>query len=155
MTARIAFIDTSVLCNLVPVPGWDQDRDRVHAEYKTRKDENQQFILPITAVIETGNFIAQVPDGRVRRRTADAFDKLLRLIQSRKSPWVLHDVAWNADFIGLLLDGAATGISYVDHAQAKVGAGDLTILTEREQYRSRSGLDADVWTLDSALAAHG
>lgn len=154
MTARIAFIDTSVLCNFIPVPGRDQKRDAVLSEYEVRVGARQQFVLPITAVIETGNFIAQLRDGTARRSTAMAFDNLLRLVQERKAPWVLHDVAWNEAFLNTLLAGASTGMSYIDHAQAKVGIGDLTILTERDQYQARSRLAAEVWTLDEALAAH-
>lgn len=154
MPSAVVFIDTSILCNLVPVPGKDQRRHAVQAEMRARLAEGEQFVLPITSVIETGNFIAQLPDGGRRRAAAETLQKLLLLVCRGEAPWVLHDVAWNADFLEHFLRGADTGIAYVDHAMAQVGAGDLCIITERDHYRSRTRVPARIWSLDTALAAH-
>ena len=152
--ASVVFIDTSILCNLIPVPGRNQHESQVKGEMSTRLDAGHQFILPITAVIETGNFVAQIGDGGERRKTAAKFEGILRLICEGKAPWVLHDVAWNQPFLEQFLDGAGTGMNYTEHAQNRVGAGDLCILTERRHYMTRTGINADVWTLDSALNSH-
>lgn len=151
--SAISFIDTSILCNLVPVPGYDQHREQVTEEMTLRLNRGEQFILPITAVIETGNHIAQLPSGGVRREAATKLDAMLRLICAGRAPWILHDIAWNGDFLQRLLDGADTETSYVDQAVAKVGAGDLCILTERLAFSERSGIRAGVWTLDGGLSA--
>ncbi|WP_210424411.1 hypothetical protein [Gephyromycinifex aptenodytis] len=150
----IAFIDTSVLCNLIPVPGMDQSSAEIKTELKVRLAEGWQFILPITSVIETGNHIAHLSDGRLRRATADTFVKIMQLVQQGKAPWLLHDVPWDADFLKLLLAGADTGSGYVDNATRGVGAGDLCILTERLTYQARSGIRAEIWSIDSDLTAH-
>lgn len=150
----VVFIDTSVLCNLIPVPGRNQDEEQVREELSSRLQNGDQLILPITAVIETGNFVAQLGDGRERLATAQKLEDILRLICASKAPWVLHDVAWNQLFLKLFLDGAGTGMTYTEHAQNNVGAGDLCILTEREHYRARTKINAEVWTLDHALSAH-
>lgn len=149
------FIDTSILCNLIPVPGRNQQENEVRNEMSTRLKAGQKFILPITAVIETGNFIAQISDGRQRLTTATKLEEILRFICAGKAPWVLHDVSWNQAFLEEFLDGAGTMMSYSQHAQNKVGAGDLCILTERQNYRFRTRIDAEVWTLDGALNSHG
>lgn len=151
---RVVFLDTSIVCNLVPVPGFDQDSAEVTEEMSTRMKSGTQFILPITAVIETGNHIAQLPKGDARRKAADRFSTILTMVISNRSPWVLHDIAWNTAFLQSFLDGAETGSSYVQHALNGVGAGDLCILTERQQYQSRSHLAAEIWTLDHGLNAH-
>lgn len=151
---NVVFIDTSVLCNLVPVPGRDQHRSAVQEELKRRLERNDSFVLPITAVIETGNFIAQLNDGGVRRSTARTMEKLLRLVCEEKAPWVLHDVAWNREFLEQFLNGADTCIDYMAHAQARLGAGDLCILVERQRYQSRTKIKAEIWTLDKGLGAH-
>ncbi|MDO5285292.1 MAG: hypothetical protein Q4G45_00490 [Actinomycetia bacterium] len=155
MTPAIWFIDTSVLTNLLPVPGRDQDSAAVRDLLQDRTDRGDRFILPITSVIETGNFVAQIPDGHVRRSTAQRFEHLLRLVANGKSPWIFHDVPWNAQFLQRLLDGAGTEISYLNHAIAEVGMGDLCILTERDHYHRRTRVRAKIWTLDHELAAHG
>lgn len=149
----ITFIDTSILCNLVPVPGYDQQRQQVKDEMGHRLDNDEQFILPITAVIATGNHIAQLSSGGARRQAASNLAALLGLIRDGKAPWVLHDVRWDQDFLQQLLEGADTGTNYIDHAQAGVGAGDLCILTERQTYSMRSRIPTDIWTLDGGLAA--
>lgn len=40
----VVFIDTSVLCNLLPVPGRDQDQKQVRAEMQKRFGAGEQFI---------------------------------------------------------------------------------------------------------------
>jgi hypothetical protein len=150
----ISFIDTSILCNLVPVPGFDQQHEQILAEMGDRLNNGEEFILPITSVIETGNHIAQLSSGSARRQAATKLDALLRLICAGRAPWVLHDVAWDSSFLQQLLDGADTATTYIDHAQAGVGAGDLCILTERQAFSKRSRIPAGIWTLDGGLAAH-
>ncbi len=149
----LTFIDTSILCNLVPVPGYDQQRAEVAGEMSDRLRAGEEFILPITSVIETGNHIAQLGSGGARRQAATRLDAMLRMICAGQAPWVLHDVAWNRDFLQQLLDGADTQTSYIEHAQSGVGAGDLCILTERQSFTERSRIPAAIWTLDQGLSA--
>lgn len=149
----ICFIDTSVLCNLVPVPGYDQHRAQIVKEMGHRLDNGVEFILPITTVIETGNHIAQLDSGRARRQAATKLDAFLRLICAGQSPWYLHDVAWGKDFLQTMVDGADTSTSYIEHAQAGLGAGDLCILNERQAFSQRSRIPASIWTLDEGLSA--
>ncbi len=150
----ISFLDTTVLCNLIPVPGRDQHRNEVRAEMAARLGRGEQFILPITAVIETGNFVAQLADGRERRHCAQTLGEMLRLVCQRKAPWVLHDVEWSRPFLESFLAGADTGATFIELAMQGLGAGDLCILTERAAYRERVRLDVGIWSLDQGLAAH-
>lgn len=150
----VSFIDTSVLCNLIPVPGRDQNAEEVKRVMIDRLAQGERFILPMTSVIETGNFIAQLKDGTVRRQTAGKLEQILRLICEGKAPWVLHDVAWDRSFLNQFLEGADTMMSYVQHAVNQLGAGDLCILTERQQYHDRSGIRANIWTYDEGLDSH-
>ncbi len=150
----MVFIDTSVLCNLVPVPGKDQNQEIVREELKIRIERGEQFILPITAVVETGNFIAQLNNGGLRRIAAQKLEAILRSICDGRSPWVLHDVPWDRNFLETLLEGADTGVDYVSHAQNQLGAGDLCVLAERHLYHLRSRVPATIWSLDAALNAY-
>ena len=151
---EVIFIDTSILCNIVPVPGFDQHREKVRAEMKEYVEKKAKFILPITTVIETGNHIAQLAGGNDRRESAERFSEILSIVVEHKAPWSLVDVEWREDFLSDLLEGADTEESLVDLAVRKVGLGDLCILTERMRYERRTQLRATIWTLDKALAAH-
>ncbi|MET9953415.1 hypothetical protein ABZ135_17950 [Streptomyces sp. NPDC006339] len=149
-------MDTSVLCNLLGVPGKSQDREKVLAELKQKRQARDcDLLLPVTAVIETGNHIAQLADGYHRRVYAEKFADTLRMVVDGKAPWALNEVEWNAAHLNALVEGGSTGASLVDHAANKVGCGDLNILIERDRYLARtSGIEATVWTLDHGLAAH-
>ncbi|ACZ84129.1 hypothetical protein [Streptosporangium roseum] len=154
MVRKVEFVDTSILCNLLDVPGRNQDYEAVARELKEKRQECD-LILPITAVIETGNHIAQLSDGRVRRDRADKLHALLELVITGRAPWVLHTVEWGEDFLHSLLAGAGTGTPFSDHVMAKLGLGDLCILAERELYRTRVvNVEVGIWTLDTQLRSH-
>lgn len=150
----VFFIDTSVFCNILPVPGRDQHRDAVMEELKALR-ERGTLILPVTTVIETGNFIAQLPSGGARRAAALRFVGVLQLICAGKAPWTLHQFAWDQAILEDLISGSGTGTTLVQHAEGKVGTGDLTILAEMRAYARRAQTAAvHVWSLDDALVAH-
>ncbi|WP_344099625.1 hypothetical protein [Myceligenerans crystallogenes] len=154
----MAFIDTSVLDNVVPVPGRDQDRETVEIGLKDRVERGVRLVLPVTAVIETGNHVAQVKDGRARRTTAERFVRLLELVRDGKAPWQFNPAAWSEDYWDALLRGASTGQTLLDLLCQQMGTGDLAIIAERDKYVAASGLPSDsveVWTLDGLLAAQG
>lgn len=133
----------------------DQDQTEVREELLAKIRDRETLILPITAIVETGNFIAQLNRGSVRRKTAELFVSLVRLVVEGRAPWSLHEFEWGADFLHRFLNGADTGANLVDHFTAGLGSGDLCILTERQAYRLRTGLaEVRLWTKDAALSAH-
>jgi hypothetical protein len=155
MHRKISFVDTTILCNLIPVPGRAQDRELVAAQMRAKERAGEVLILPVTAVVEAGNFIAQLPDGTARRTTAQTFERLMALVVAGNAPWQLHQFLWGEEFLQSFLAGADTGLTLVEHAVNKLGAGDLCILTERETYKSRTGIrSVDIWTRDAALSAY-
>jgi hypothetical protein len=152
----VVFVDTSVLCNLLSIPKKDQYREEIAAEL-VEKRKRCNLVLPITAIIETGNHIAQIGDGygNARRECAKKFVRLIEMMIAREAPWVLHSVEWDEQYLRTLLDGARTGSTLVDLATARLGCGDLSILVEVEIYRARTaGVDVDIWTLDDQLASY-
>ena len=156
MARKVEFVDTSILCNLLEVPGKCQDRGKVIDDLlRKQKARDCDLLLPVTAVIETGNHIAQLTDGRCRRNCAEKFAGVLRMVVEGKAPWTLNEVEWNAAHLNSLIEGGSTGSSLVEHACNKLGCGDLNILIERDRYLARtSGVKATVWTLDDLLSAY-
>lgn len=163
--ARVRFVDTSVLVELLEVPGKCQKRDETRAELERLLDDGCTLVLPITTVIETGNHIAQIPvgHGAARRECAERYVNLLRATAAERLPWVLHAVAWDERMLtklcnGVSLPGAGAAIGgFVELAGAgALGAGDLAILAECELYADRTaGVEVGVWTYDERLAAYG
>ena len=154
MARRVEFVDTSILCNLLDVPGKNQHQREIVEELRLKRRQCD-LILPVTAVIETGNHIAQLGNGHDRRDRATKLDALLNLVIRGEAPWVLHTVEWGEPFLRELLGGGGTRIGLADHAMSRLGLGDLCILTEREMYRRRvAGVEVGIWTLDEQLKAH-
>lgn len=152
---RAVFIDTSVLVNLLKVPGKNQQALKAAQDFMAlQEDSGVQFVLPVTAVIETGNHIAQLANGDTRRKIAETFGEVLELVTKSESPWVLHDFEWGEAFLDSFLNGAGTGQPWPELAQARLGGGDLSILVEAEMYRARLGIDYEIWTYDDGLRSY-
>ena len=148
------FVDTSIVTNILRVPGRDQQSAKAALELGEKIKAKDTLILPVTAVVETGNHIAQIADGRSRRETARRFSELLTLIVSDQAPWKLHVLGWDQAFLELLINAPTPGHSLVDLAVSGVGGGDACILAEREIYRRRTGLpNVHIWSLDAGLLA--
>ncbi|PID55150.1 MAG: hypothetical protein CSA58_08585 [Micrococcales bacterium] len=151
---NVTFIDTSVLLNVLDVPGRNQDAAAVKKTMGEVIDSGESLILPITAVIETGNHIAQLDNGQLRREFAQKLERVLRGVVAGNSPWVLHDIAWNSEFLEKLVGGAGTGQDFRSLLEQKVGVGDLCILAECNAYASRvKTATVRIWTLDRALSS--
>jgi len=149
------FVDTSVLVNPLNLHGFNQDKEAVADGLKQRLDAKNTLILPITAIIETGNHIAHHGDGSHRRVVAEKFATILQHTRNGTAPWQLHSVQWDSAFLEHVISGASTGMTLVDQAVNRMGRGDLCVLAEREAYRRRSGIkDVRVWSLDAHLRAH-
>ena len=155
-TPRVVFVDTSVMTCLLDVPGKNQDREEVIPQYQQYVDGGVTMILPVTSVVETGNHIAQLADGRLRREAAIRFDRTLAKVESGVAPWIPNELTWDPAMVGRLRNSEVAGDDLVERLAQKVGAGDCMILAERAEYSERSKIqleDITVWALDDGLAA--
>jgi hypothetical protein len=154
---RVSFIDTSVMCELVEVPGKCRGDEAIANELRTRSTDGERFIVPLTTVVETGNHIAQAKTGN-RRAAATRFAALLEAAAAGRTPFEANQVTWDPDFLAALLGGDSTGQSFVDLAgNGQMGGGDVAILVERDRYLATSALDRDrvgIWTLEAVLGAY-
>lgn len=157
--AETVFLDTSVLLNLLDIPGKNSDRERAVAEFKRLAlDAQVVLIIPVTAVIETGNHIAKLDDGGLRRQRAEQLCDWLRKAIDGTSPWGLSRAEWDDDTLRKLIDGHDSLPGLPDLAGQKVGAGDAAILHERRRFQERvdvpSGQPVRIWTYDNGLRAY-
>ena len=161
-TRRIVeFVDTSILLEILDVPGKAQHSAETKAKLRRRVEDGRQLILPTAAVIETGNHIHHLADGAQRRRCALDFAELLELSARGEAPWTLHDATWDVELLDRLRTGCATGADLAEHAtrgrSSGLGTGDMSILAERDLYRERRvdprSVDVRVWSVDRLLAS--
>lgn len=154
ITHQVWFIDTSVLLRLIGADGDDTARETA-SEFERLSEDGHQFVLPVTAIIEAGNQIAQRASDR--RRLAERLAKALEAASSAQPPWIVRATTWNRQFIDELLDGNSTGADLITLiGDGRLGSGDVAILVERDQFeRSTAYANVRIWSLDSTLAAYG
>jgi hypothetical protein len=154
MPAKVTFIDTSVLCELLEVPGMCAQHEDIRTEFELRDEDGERFVVPITAVIETGNHIAHAAGDR--RAAAERFVRFLAAAGSAEAPFTVHRLSWDDQFLVELCEGNGTGQPFIDLANGQMGAGDVAILVERDRFQRDSAYtEVQVWTLDEGLGAYG
>jgi hypothetical protein len=152
----VTFVDTSVLCELLRVPGKSQRPDEVRAELDQRASRGERFVIPVTAIIETGNHIVHANGDRygAAQRLCGLIDNIVRGDQS----FLIHEFAWDGAFLQYLCEGDATGQRLDQWAAAgQMGTGDLAILVERDRFVARSALkrnDVTIWTLETVMGGY-
>lgn len=149
------FIDTSILVEILRVPGRSQQPDAIHDELRGRVDTGESLLLPTAAIIETGNHIAHVADGDRRRTCALGLARVLRATTHADPPWTLNGGSWDGALIEAICDGVRGCPPLPDMALQRIGAGDVSILAEADAYERRvAGVRVRIWTLDRGLAAY-
>lgn len=155
MTRAVVFIDTSVLVEVLGVPGKSQRSAQIRQELSDRHAAGEQLVLPAAAIVETGNHIAQLPNGDDRRRYASSLARILEQAVAKEAPWVLHGASWDEPLVRAICDGPGGCPALGDMASQRIGAGDVSILAEADAYRSRvTHVRVTVWTLEAALASY-
>lgn len=152
---EVVFLDSSVLFNILEVPHKCSDRASVVDEFTQLAGNGATFVFPMTAVVETGNVIAQLA-GHDRRACMERFVGLLRQALGPTAPWAVSGVPWDGNFLSALIDGGGRRLPLVEFATMGIGSGDASLLLEIERYRARvpSATPVRLWTLDKALSAH-
>ena len=144
----IVFVDTSILVNVLGVPFMSDQQDEVLDHMAERIAAADVLMLPAATVLETGNHIAQVGDGRQRRACAADLKDVVRQAVAGM-PWQLAPLPEDPATFASLLD------DFPDHAMRTVGFGDLSIIhawgTACSRFRGRR---VAIWSLDADLQGY-
>lgn len=143
----ICILDTSVLCEVLEVPGKSQQGATIRLELAEKHQSNENLLLPLAAIFETGNHIG--PCNGDRFRLATTFAHMVRDALDGKAPFVVTPIPgppiWDALLVGFP-QWAATGS----------GLGDLSIVeVYREQVRLYPTRKVYIWSLDRHLGSYG
>lgn len=71
---EIVIVDTSILLNVLNMPGRNEQREAVLTELEQCIDDGATLLLPLGAVLEIGNHIARLANGN-QRRTGQGFSR--------------------------------------------------------------------------------
>ena len=144
----IFIVDTSVFLNVLDVPGFNQDREADLARFRELIEAGANLLLPIAAIFEAGNHIAQLGGGQQRRRCAESFRDRVREALEGRAPWTPIRLPDDRE-LSEWLD------SFPDSAMRGAGMGDLSIVKAWErtcvQHPTRR---VTIWSHDQHLAGY-
>lgn len=147
----VRFIDTSILTNLLNVPGKNQDREKVKVEFKRALNNKDTLILPMASIIETGNHIAHIKaGGSIRRECAERFCIYLGKTAKGEAPWTFEGIPFSN------MDLEYLAGEFPDWASRKTGLGDLSIIRQYENYIENVPAIGKImiWSMDAHLAGY-
>ena len=146
----VHFVDTSVLLNILAVPGRSQNRQSILQEMKDFTNAGDKFILPLATIIETGNHIAHIDDGNMRRDCAQHLSITIKKVLSDALPWTYNKCEISDDDLRKIAE------RFPNYAQQQnMGFGDLSILTEYLRFKAKHKryFQVKLWSLDEHLCA--
>ena len=135
--SAIVIVDTSVLLNIMDVPGRNQARVAVLNRLGELIERGDHLFIPMAAIVEVGNHIAHVANGAHRRAAAERFVLEVRKALSNEAPWKPINFPSNEEVLGWLDE-------FPDFATQKVGMGDLSIWHEWSALCDRHAM-SHVW----------
>jgi hypothetical protein len=156
MSRKVVIFDTSVLCCWLEVPGKDTcgpqhdawDFKRIDKKIDEEKKKSSTFVLPLAAIIETGNHITQIAGDR--RILAQSLAELIKKTAAGTEPWAAfsqQSPLWDNKNLLKLAD------AWPDLAAQKLSIGDATIKDVADYY-SASGCKVEILTGDQGLKMH-
>lgn len=117
----IVIVDSNILLNVLDVPAHNQDREAVFTEFEILVEAGDHLLLPMAAVLETADHIADLSDGRERRRFAIRFrDRILEALRD-DAPWALIEFPEASCLAEWLED-------FPDNAARELGLSDVSIV---------------------------
>lgn len=153
----IVLLDTSVYLNVLDVPGFNQDRDEILDEFTVRVESGDYFLLPMATIWETGDHIADLTDGRLRRQFAQSLVEQVKQAFNNQAPFKTTYFPDSEVFLQWLSDFPEYAQRNKSDRQTREGVSlsDLSIIKEWEQTRNRHRMSRVlIWSLDSDLAAY-
>lgn len=150
----IVLIDTTVFLNILDVPGRNQDRDGVLADFAVRIERGDSFLLPMASIWETGNHIAKLKNGADRRRWAQLLVENVRQAINGSAPFrptYFPDKDTFIDWIADFPDYANRSKSNMKPNEG-VSLADMSIIKEWERIKKINRMSVvEVWSLDVDL----
>jgi hypothetical protein len=144
----VAIVDTSIFCNILDIPHMNSAKKKVMEELKEFLEHGTTLLLPMAAVYETGNPIAQLSDGNNRRHYAEVFVNQVTKAIAGEAPWTVMQVPTTEE-IGAWLSG------FPDSAMRGAGMGDLSIIQEWQKFKRKvPDRRVFIWSLDSDLQGY-
>jgi len=159
---KVLIIDTSVLCVYLGIPKMEScgknsnywDRDKIRRKLEEEEDNQTVFILPLAAVIETGNHITQIKSENHESspyNMAMELTKIMVQAADEASPWVAfgeQSSLWEGDGLKKLASEWQLVVSQ------RISLGDTTIKILADYYCDEKGFQVEIMTGDDQLKSY-
>lgn len=144
---NVRFIDTSIMTNILDVPGRNAEREVVMAELKEAINSKDTLILPAATIIETGNHIVHSQNSY---NVATEFCKYLRKTANGEAPWIIYEKQLQKDDLLYIADNWGTYVA------SGTGIGDMSIIRVYKKYIETEPAIGTVmiWSLDTHLSSY-
>ncbi len=144
----IVLVDTTVLLNVLDVPGRNEQRQDVLAQLGALIDSNAHLFIPMAAIVEAGNHIAHVPNGHHRREAAGRFVDAIRAALNDEAPWKPVNFPSREAMLEWLS-------GFLESATQGIGIGDMSIIMEWESCCPKYAMSRVlIWSLDEHLQGY-
>lgn len=155
--SALILLDTSIYLNVLDVPGNNQDRTTVLNQFATYVQNADHFLLPMAAIWETGNHIADLDNGGLRRTfakklVADVTDAVNGDVPYRATFFPSRDefVTWLIDFPEYAGRSKST-----TRTREGVSLADMSIIKEWERTCHLHPMTRVlIWSLDQDLTGY-
>lgn len=91
---NVRFIDTSIIMNLLEIPYMCDKKDEVKEEFRNAIENGERLVLPISVIIESGNHIAHIADGNMRKEKAESLVDFLKKQRKMTLPGNYSELDW-------------------------------------------------------------
>lgn len=147
---NVRFIDTSVMLNLLEIPGRCSRAEEVKQQWREVLEAKDTLILPVAAIIETGNHIAHIENGNIRRKIAGKFGEYLRKTAEGEAPWQLYGSELDKEGLRYLAEHIE------ENAMREIGIGDMSIVYAYEQFKKKTPAIGMImiWSTDTHLQGY-
>lgn len=148
---NVRIIDTSVLVNILDIPKMNEKHAEAVNEFKKLVESEQDtLILPLATIIETGNHIAHISNGNIRRQRAELFSKYLEKTAKDEAPWEYYCKELNKN------DLLTIAYEFPDCAVRETGIGDMSIIRAYEKYKDEIPAIGNImiWSFDVHLQGY-
>ena len=144
---NIRFIDTSIMTNLLLIPTRCDKAQEIRDEFDRAVTAGDNLILPLATIIETGNHIAHIRDGNLRRLIAGKFAEFIFLSLDNETPWYYDSCELSKNDLRYIVD------HFPQKAMEQVGMGDVSIICQYENFKEKNGAIGVImiWSDDTHL----
>lgn len=156
--SAIVLLDTTVYLNILDIPGLNQCRDAVFNEFEQKVANSDYFLLPLATILETGNHISRLNDGRRRMQFARKMVDDVRLAMTGEAPYRPTQFPSREDFLDWLHnfpDKAMRSKHGRRERPEGMSLSDLSIYMEWKRTCALNSMSRVlIWSLDSDLSCN-